>query len=161
MSGKLRIHARVCLGVAVSFALFAFARTARSPAQNEGASESQGQLSVKRVPVKQSNEVSGEKLFQTSCAPCHGRHGKGDGPAAPALKAIPPDLTLLAKDNGGKFPGDFVSTVLDNGWHYPGHGTKEMPIWGPLFRGMAKGDDAGARLRAANVIEYLKSIQRK
>ena len=121
----------------------------------------QAQVAIKKVPVKQSNEVSGEKLFQANCAVCHGRDAKGNGPAAPALKDVVPDLTVLAKNNGGKFPSDFVMTVLNNGWTYPGHGTKEMPIWGPLFRSMASGADAGGKLRAANVIDYLRSIQQK
>jgi mono/diheme cytochrome c family protein len=123
--------------------------------------QAQPPVKIKKVPVQQSNEVAGEKLFQTYCAVCHGRDGKGNGPAASALKAIPPDLTLLAKNQGGKFPSDFVMTVLDNGWNYPGHGTKEMPIWGPLFRSMAGGSDLGAKLRATNVLLYLKSIQAK
>src|SRR3974377_2575154 len=57
-----------------------------------------------KVPVRQTGAVSGKELYLDHCAVCHGVDGKGNGPAAPALKTAPPDLTLLAKNNGGKFP---------------------------------------------------------
>ena len=59
---------------------------------------------VKKVPIVQSNPTSGKQMFGDYCAPCHGISGKGDGPAASALKTPPADLTVLAKTNGGKFP---------------------------------------------------------
>jgi mono/diheme cytochrome c family protein len=35
---------------------------------------------------------SGKKLFDDKCALCHGRNGKGDGPAAAALSPKPVDF---------------------------------------------------------------------
>jgi mono/diheme cytochrome c family protein len=116
---------------------------------------------VKRVSVQQNGEISGAKLFQTYCAVCHGTNAKGNGPAAPALKSIPPDLTALAKYNRGNFPGDHVLTVLSGQGDNTAHGSKEMPMWGPLFRSMASESDEGAYLRARNVTEYLRSIQER
>jgi len=116
---------------------------------------------VKRVPVQQNGEISGAKLFQAYCAPCHGVNAKGNGPAAPALRSIPPDLTVLAKFNGGTFPADHVMTILSGQGDNTAHGAKDMPIWGPLFRSMAGQSDQGAYLRARNLTEYLKSIQER
>jgi cytochrome c6 len=36
---------------------------------------------------------SGKKLFDDKCALCHGRNGKGDGPAGAALSPRPADFT--------------------------------------------------------------------
>ncbi len=35
----------------------------------------------------------GQKLYKTTCAPCHGETGKGDGPAAVAYNPKPRDHT--------------------------------------------------------------------
>ena len=48
--------------------------------------------------------VRGPDLFRAHCAACHGPEGKGNGPVGAALKTKPADLTMLAKNNGGKFP---------------------------------------------------------
>lgn len=37
------------------------------------------------------NIAKGDALYQTTCAPCHGPRGKGDGPAAAALNPKPRD----------------------------------------------------------------------
>jgi mono/diheme cytochrome c family protein len=46
----------------------------------------------------QNNEpaADGEELFKTRCAPCHGDHGKGDGPGAAALNPKPRNYTDVA-----------------------------------------------------------------
>jgi len=37
--------------------------------------------------------ASGARLYARTCAPCHGRSGEGDGPAAPGLSPAPRDFT--------------------------------------------------------------------
>jgi len=54
---------------------------------------------------------SGDSLFKTYCATCHGPTAKGDGPLADHLRFRPPDLTLFAKRNGGKFAADKVERI--------------------------------------------------
>ncbi len=47
------------------------------------------QLSLPHGPL---NVADGEKLFQASCASCHGPRGMGDGPAGAALSPKPPAI---------------------------------------------------------------------
>jgi mono/diheme cytochrome c family protein len=116
-------------------------------------------VEVKKVPVHYNNMVEGAPLYRTYCATCHGPAGKGNGPAAPALKTPPPDLTIMAKNNNGKFPDLKVMHVLENGTDLTAHGSKDMPIWGPIFRSM--GPDYVGHMRQVNLTQYLKSIQEK
>jgi hypothetical protein len=69
-----------------------------------------------------------------------------------------PDLTTIARRNGGKFDEVAIARVI-SGKDKPraAHGTDEMPIWGPVFRSMQ--GDAGASLRITNLMKYLRSIQ--
>lgn len=116
---------------------------------------------VKKTQVKPTNPTSGAQMFKEYCAVCHRSGGKGDGPAATALKVPPPDLTTLAQRHDGKFPDDYVSNVLKNGVTTPAHGSAEMPIWGPLFETMAHMDQTQVTLRISNLTKYLESIQKK
>ena len=47
---------------------------------------------VKKTAVSPTSPASGEVMFTTYCAVCHGKAGKGDGPAAAALKKTPANL---------------------------------------------------------------------
>ena len=116
---------------------------------------------VAKTTVKNTSPTSGKQMYQEYCAVCHGTDGKGNGPAASALKIPPPDLTLLAKNNGGKFPDAHVATVLRSGTTVAAHGSSEMPIWGPLFESMSKQNDAQVAQRIANLTSYLKTLQAK
>jgi mono/diheme cytochrome c family protein len=113
---------------------------------------------VSRVAAKQNPEVSGSKVYLSYCATCHGRDGKGQGTATPGLKIAPPDLTLLAKNNGGKFPTEHVMHILNSETALTAHGSREMPVWGPIFRRLSSDQNLGV-LRAGNVTDYLRSIQ--
>jgi mono/diheme cytochrome c family protein len=59
------------------------------------------------VSVAQEEEASiawGKDLFLKRCASCHGEEGKGNGPAAVALKNPPADLTQISKKMVARFP---------------------------------------------------------
>src|ERR1035437_4397257 len=114
---------------------------------------------IKKVPIKHTAPDSGDEMYKEYCAVCHGGAGKGDGPAGAALKTAPPDLTMLTKNNGGKFPSDHVTAVLSMGVEEAAHGTKDMPIWGPLFRAISQRNSAVVQLRISNLSHYLESIQ--
>ena len=115
---------------------------------------------IKKEPVKSSPANSGQKMFKQYCAVCHGETGKGDGPAASALKQQPADLTTLAQRHDGKFPSDYVANVLRNGVKAPAHGDAEMPVWGPLFSTMDQ-NEALVNLRITNLTNYIKALQAK
>jgi mono/diheme cytochrome c family protein len=102
--------------------------------------------------------VEGPDLFRSYCAPCHGLSGKGAGPAAPALKAKVPDLTLLARNHRGQFPAAYVREVIMGDEVVLAHGSREMPIWGPVFHQVEADVDRG-NVRLENLVKYLQSIQ--
>lgn len=116
---------------------------------------------VKHVPIKSTSPVSGHEMYTTYCAACHGTEGKGNGPAASALKAPPADLTLLSKSHGGKFPSDRVSAVLNGTADLPAHGSKEMPVWGQLLWSVSHQSSAEVQLRMQNLAKYIESLQEK
>ena len=123
----------------------------------------QSNLTVKKVAAQPTTTVQGNLLFKDHCAACHGMSGKGDGPAAAALKTPPANLTVLARNNNGKFPDLKIAHILESGSDLKAHGSKDMPIWGPIFLSMGPagaGSQIG-RLREANLTAYLKSIQQK
>ena len=116
---------------------------------------------VKHVPAPATSPASGKEMFKTYCAPCHGESGKGDGPAAPALKTPPSDLTTLAKNNGGKFPADRVASILHGQGSVTAHGNREMPVWGPVFWQMSHGHETEVQQRVVNLTHYIESLQAK
>jgi mono/diheme cytochrome c family protein len=116
---------------------------------------------IKRTPIQQSDSSSGKQMFANYCAPCHGLSGKGDGPAAPALKVAPADLTQLAKKNNGKFPMDHVMSVLRQGSPSGSHGSTEMPVWGPLFKSLDPTAPVMVDQRIRNLSVYIESLQAK
>ena len=122
------------------------------------------QPTIKQVPIKKSSWASGQQMYQQYCASCHGENANGGGPAAAACVVTPPDLTKLAKRNGGKFPYDYFYGVLQFGqtMSTPAHGSTDMPIWLPLFLSLGNADrEAVAQQRMHNLAHYLASLQSK
>lgn len=103
---------------------------------------------------------SGISLFRTYCSTCHGREAKGDGPMAGQLRYRPPDLTLLAKRNGGKYAGDDVYRMIDGRRPLKGHGGVDMPVWGDAFKNSREGyDDESVKARIDAIVDYLAGVQ--
>lgn len=116
---------------------------------------------IKNVPISTSDASSGAAMYKTYCAVCHGTAGKGDGPAASVLKVAPGDLTRLSRNNGGKFPELRVYGILEGTVSLPSHGSREMPMWGDLFKSLQRSDTSNVQLRLRNLTEYVRSIQTK
>jgi len=116
---------------------------------------------IERTPAPMTSPASGKEMFESYCASCHGKSGKGNGPAAAALKATPADLTMLAKENGGKYPDAKVTSILRGQTKLIPHGDQEMPVWGPVFWRVSQGNDAEYQQRIANLNRYLESLQVK
>ena len=106
--------------------------------------------------------VDGASIFRNYCATCHGLDGRGNGPVSKALKREVPDLTRLSQRNDGAFPAIHVRNTIMFGTDdlLPAHGSKEMPIWGPIFHEIEFDRDLG-HVRLENITKYLQSIQRK
>ncbi len=114
----------------------------------------------------------GQREFNANCASCHGMDGKGRGPVAGFLTKNPPDLTLLARNNGGVFPMDRLYRTIDGRdlpeGSQPGpHGSREMPIWGRDYRlrdaeyygDVAYDPEAMVRGRILGLLEYINRLQ--
>lgn len=77
--------------------------------------------------------VAGKQEYSRSCALCHGDDGKGGGVYAPKLLVKPSNLTLLQKQNNGKFPIRQIFLMIEGKEGAKYHGPREMPIWGDRF----------------------------
>jgi mono/diheme cytochrome c family protein len=112
------------------------------------------------INAPKTTATNGQQMFASYCAPCHGVDGRGSGPVAAALKNAPADLTVLSRNNNGKFPGTHVLSVLQFGPETPSsHGNALMPVWGPVLGNMSQTDPNQRILRINNISRYLQSIQ--
>lgn len=128
----------VCLGLFVAISL---------PAQEKSADE---------VTIEE-----GKLLYRVHCVACHGEEARGDGAIRDQLETPPPDLTLIAQRNGGKFPAEKVAETIDGRSELPTHGTREMPVWGFSFQaaGLDSDQEAEVQGRINSLTRYLESIQ--
>ena len=110
-------------------------------------------------PVRLIYSLAGPDLYRSYCASCHGTEGKGDGPVAPALNSKMPDLTTIKQRNGGIFPAARVNKIISGDEIILAHGTREMPVWGPIFHRVEEDRDYG-EVRLQNLTDYLRSVQK-
>jgi mono/diheme cytochrome c family protein len=129
-------------------------------AQTKDTSDAQ-KPAIRKVPARPTSAASGKEMYESYCASCHGKDGKGSGPAAQALKAPPPDLTTLAQRSNNQFPAMRVQGIITGQVELPAHGAKEMPVWGPVFMHISQGRQSEMKLRVDNLTDYVKSIQQK
>lgn len=104
---------------------------------------------------------SGAETFATHCASCHGPRAEGDGPVAATLSVTVPNLRTLSQRNHGQFPTDAVASYIDGRKFPAAHGTRNMPVWGPVFdttgRLIVGGESSAQRIQS--VIDYLRGLQ--
>jgi mono/diheme cytochrome c family protein len=118
------------------------------------------QKTVKTARPAATSALDGKSLFQEYCAVCHGKDGKGGGPAADALKQSPGDLTQISRQNNGRFPDTKILAILRGEQSIPAHGSQEMPTWGKTFGDMNVNPNVGqGRMHA--LVMYLQDIQAK
>ncbi len=116
---------------------------------------------IKKVAAPQTNAANGQQMYESYCASCHGKAGKGDGPAASALKTAPTDQTVLAKNNKGQFPALHVFHTINGEEGIAAHGSKDMPVWGPPLRSTGGDRRAEVRMRTNILTCYVESLQVK
>ena len=121
-----------------------------------GAGAASAQTQVKKEPIKQTSPIDAKAMYKNYCSACHGPEGKGNGPAASALKTAPADLTKISARNGGTFPDTKVMRYIQGLDEVPAHGSRDMPMWGDLFGSLNR---ETVDLRIRNLTDYVKSLQ--
>jgi len=94
---------------------------------------------------------TGKAVFDENCAVCHGAGGLGDGPFADKFLSVPPDLTVLTRNNGGEFPTLYVTNIIEGhgrGDHFSG----AMPEFAVTLEGKA--------FRIEPLVAYIESLQK-
>jgi hypothetical protein len=65
-----------------------------------------------------------------------------------------PDLTRLARRQGGRFPAEQLRRIIDGRTTLPPHGTRTMPVWGQAFS-----SEQQANRLIDLLVQYLQSMQ--
>ncbi|MBA4176454.1 MAG: hypothetical protein C0505_07825 [Leptothrix sp. (in: Bacteria)] len=124
-------------------------------------------VSVAAAALAQPKVDLGKREFEAKCASCHGIDGRGNGPFAEQLKTRLPDLTMLARNNGGIFPVNKTCEIIEGAGK--GHGTRAMPVWGVEYTVQAAealpdlpyNQAVFVRSRIMALLEYLNQLQVK
>lgn len=104
--------------------------------------------------------ATGRELYISYCAICHGDDGKGAGSMTEYLKLPPADLTMIAARRGGNYPAEEIYQIIDGRVSVAGHGSGDMPIWGPTLKASETlNNEKEVRESINNLVDYLKSIQ--
>ncbi len=96
------------------------------------------------IPSTEGSRGSGKALYDRDCLPCHGPHGKGDGPAGRLLRPPPADLTIHTAP--GVHPDGQLFEWITNG--YPG---SVMPAFAERFTDVQRWD----------LVNYIRTFGRK
>lgn len=130
-------------------------------------------LLLAALPASAKDEVpQGQKDFLKYCASCHGADATGNGPNASQAKTPPSDLTMIAINNGNKFPHgairDLIDGRVDKGKNNSAHMKGGMPVWGKVFSEEQGRSVAGqisgeivVKSRTKQLADYLASIQKE
>ena len=114
-------------------------------------------------------DFDAEALFKSSCAPCHGVTGDGDGPVAGVLKNKMNPLSGLTLRHGGEYPAEYVRKLIDGCVVVDAHGSRAMPVWGAYFTLVHKTVGASPSLSGTEssnatiinaLVEYIRSMQK-
>jgi mono/diheme cytochrome c family protein len=114
---------------------------------------------IKEVNAHSTDSWKGVDLYKEFCAVCHGTDGKGNGPAASALKAQPTDLTTITRRNNSKYPELKIQQIIKGDGNIPAHGSLDMPTWGNIFKSISS-NGAFGEMRINALVTYLQQIQR-
>jgi hypothetical protein len=107
---------------------------------------------LQRVPVRRADSLDGRVLYDSHCAACHGRLGRGDGSAALVFTAPIPDLSRICARDGWYDPGHVRQHLVLAGSH-----GQAMPEWARLFR--AAYGPAQGQVVMANLARYVGTLQ--
>jgi mono/diheme cytochrome c family protein len=107
---------------------------------------------------------TGARLYSRFCASCHGDRGFGNGVVAASFNIMVPDLTRIARRQGGVYPDEQIRRIIDGRQPLRPHGTREMPVWGYEF--YAQNESKPNALKRTDemvqrLAEYVRSLQRE
>ena len=106
--------------------------------------------------------ANGKDRFIRQCGICHGIDGAGAGAFSELLVVSPPDLTVLAKKNGGHFPFKKAYMIIDGRELPLAHGTGTMPIWGERYEhSVPNRNETIIAGRIFELMLFLESIQKE
>jgi mono/diheme cytochrome c family protein len=152
--------------IVVALAMLALAAGAAAQPPGSTATVSRAAVAPPRIVFVQApptTAVDGRVLYQAYCSSCHGTIGRGDGPAARAIRTPVPDLTHY----GEMHPDCEASLIATLQTGHRGDGERpisesdlDMPNWAPIFQSMASNRGV-AYLRMRNVAGYIVTIQAK
>lgn len=113
--------------------------------------------------VFRTDTVRGKDLFDASCVQCHGASGEGSIAASIELRSPAPSLRVLAKNNGGVFPTEYVMTTID-GLSRHNQKVVSMPEFGenylgPLIQVEKDGVSTPVPADLLALANYLETIQ--
>ncbi|KNG93815.1 c-type cytochrome [Pseudaestuariivita atlantica] len=117
------------------------------------------------TPEPRIDAARGERLFAENCAACHGRDARGGGPESLGLGQAPPDLTTLARRNGGTFPTFRVMGKID-GYTTDEDAVSAMPEFGASGLGPTviietpEGTGLPVPADLLALVAYLQTVQR-
>lgn len=125
-------------------------------------------IQMTNVHAQVSPKDFGRQEFDSRCASCHGKDGKGNGWLSFFLNVQPTDLTTLAKKNGGILPIDRIYQSI-SGEGIAVHGPTDMPAWGKTYKqeapdiylGVPYNAEMYSRGRILLLIEYINRLQVK
>jgi mono/diheme cytochrome c family protein len=103
--------------------------------------------------------LDGPTLFMTYCAVCHGQGADGRGAHGAYLENAGSGLDKDREAERRCLPAGTRGNIIA-GTESSGHGTRQMPVWGPLFSEITSDRDYG-KVRLYNVAKYLESIQKQ
>jgi mono/diheme cytochrome c family protein len=145
------MRARILPVLLLLSSMVSVAQTPQTPAEKP---------KISKVGAPYTPPSSGKEMYQAYCASCHGIDGKGTGPAAAALKDPVPDLTLIKNHNQGQFPAPHVAEIIRGDVDMAAHGSKDMPVWGPVLLAVSDHHPAEVQQRTANLVGYIESLQK-
>jgi mono/diheme cytochrome c family protein len=118
---------------------------------------------VSKTAVGAGETDQSKQLYLQYCSSCHGKDGRGNGSVSSYLKIKVPDLTSLKKNNRGIYPMDKVMSAIDGSRAVRGHGDRDMPVWGEIFRKETEGrkySELTSLIKTKVIAEYIATLQR-
>ena len=100
----------------------------------------------------------GKEMYLKYCAACHATKQGTSGNRSEGS-----DLTLLRSQNKGAYPLDRVMSSIDGSRAVRAHGTRNMPVWGEVFRQeheKEKYTELTSLLKAKVIAEYVDTLQK-